>query len=83
MDDKQSKDFMQKIDTVMEQRLREFRQDIKNDIQQDRLNLHAKIDKILDMVDTDEKERLFLAKQTERQLNNHERRLTALELATQ
>ena len=86
MNDKQFIEFVKRFDTVMDQKFLVFKEELtetfKAEMRTELTDIRSNIDWIIDALDTDEKERLALIYSNERQFNDHERRISKLELAT-
>ena len=75
-------ELSEKIDAAMDQKFLVFEEKIMGRVREELTDIRSNIDWIIDALDTDEKERLALIYSNERQFNDHERRISKLELAT-
>lgn len=79
MTDKEFKDFISKFEAYLQ--FREENLVSKDEFREAYSELNIKLDHILDIIDTEESERLAGNTTTDRTLDNHERRIRKLELA--
>jgi len=81
MTNEQFKDFMNKFNIFFDQKALELKTELKEDLHKEMLEMHSRMDWMMSALDTDEKERLALGFNFDRQHTDHERRITKLELA--
>ena len=78
MNDQQFKQFMQKFDSVMDQKFSKFKDELVGVFEPQFQDIEGKIDWVVNALDTDTAERLAISTK----LIDHERRISKLELAT-